>query len=246
MFIKGDLVQKSGVSKRAQLSVVVDRAQAGASLESGEMEFMVHRRLLADDNRGVGEALNETTGGISPFPEWKRSGQGITVSGKHKLLLSSEASGMKELREVIDEMYLPLTVVHEVSTATEIPSLSLGLGLGYDLPVNVHLLTFMPKEDNTILLRLAHQFAIDEDAELSAPVQVDLLRLLKPYHVKAGSLQEWTLSHNQLKKTQMDNKIIWSESTKTLSTDSSSDKDSMIVTLNPMQIKTFTVKCDAK
>jgi hypothetical protein len=45
-----------------QLSVLGDRAQAAASLRPGELEFMVHRRLLADDNRGVNEALNETTG----------------------------------------------------------------------------------------------------------------------------------------------------------------------------------------
>ena len=64
-----------------QLSVLTDRAQAGASLASGEMELLVHRRLLADDNRGVGEALNETTGGMSHYPDWQRSGEGITVTG---------------------------------------------------------------------------------------------------------------------------------------------------------------------
>lgn len=36
----------------AQLSVVVDRSQGVASLKSGELEFMVHRRTLYDDARG--------------------------------------------------------------------------------------------------------------------------------------------------------------------------------------------------
>ncbi len=49
--------------KGAQLAVLTDRAQAGASLRDGEMELMVHRRILVDDRRGVSEALNETTDG---------------------------------------------------------------------------------------------------------------------------------------------------------------------------------------
>ena len=40
---------------------------AVASLADGEVELMVHRRLLYDDSRGVGEPLNETQG-ITPYP----------------------------------------------------------------------------------------------------------------------------------------------------------------------------------
>lgn len=36
-----------------------DRAQGGASIYAGEVELLIHRRLLYDDNRGVGEPLNE-------------------------------------------------------------------------------------------------------------------------------------------------------------------------------------------
>jgi hypothetical protein len=81
---------------------------------------------------------------------------------------------------------------------------------------------------------------------LSVPVKVDLLALLKPYDIVPGSLVEWTLSHNQLKKTQLDKKIIWNTSSaESESSEESSvvDKDSMIVTIKPMQIKTFTLKC---
>lgn len=45
-----------------QLSVLTDRAQGCSSLADGELELMAHRRLLTEDQRGVGEALNETTG----------------------------------------------------------------------------------------------------------------------------------------------------------------------------------------
>ena len=51
---------------------------------------MVHRRLLADDNKGVGEPLNETDKGIDPYPTWTRNGDGIVVRGTHRLLLSTK------------------------------------------------------------------------------------------------------------------------------------------------------------
>jgi hypothetical protein len=37
-----------------------------ASLSSGELELMVHRRLMGDDGKGVGEPLDETEG-ITPY-----------------------------------------------------------------------------------------------------------------------------------------------------------------------------------
>ena len=43
-----------------EFCVVVDASLGGASLQDGALEFMVHRRLQADDNRGVQEPLNET------------------------------------------------------------------------------------------------------------------------------------------------------------------------------------------
>ncbi|CAN6472467.1 unnamed protein product [Victoria cruziana] len=43
-----------------EMSVLVDRATGGSSIADGEMELMLHRRLLHDDSRGVGEPLNET------------------------------------------------------------------------------------------------------------------------------------------------------------------------------------------
>lgn len=62
----------------AGLSVLVDRAQGGTSLRSGEVEVMVHRRTLLDDIRGVGEPLNET---VASCRDCKSPG--LIVRGQH-------------------------------------------------------------------------------------------------------------------------------------------------------------------
>ena len=62
-----------------QLTLLVDRAQGGASLAPGQIELMVHRRLIKDDGRGAAEALNETEAVASyAAPQ----GEGQTTAGR--------------------------------------------------------------------------------------------------------------------------------------------------------------------
>ena len=53
-----------------------DRAQGGSSIQEGEIEIMIHRRTKMDDNRGVGEPLNEKG----------KDGLGLTTFTTHHLL----------------------------------------------------------------------------------------------------------------------------------------------------------------
>ena len=62
-----------------QLTIMSDRSQGGSSIRNGEIEVMLHRRLLKDDFLGVGEALNEP--GVD--------GKGLITRGKHHILLST-------------------------------------------------------------------------------------------------------------------------------------------------------------
>ena len=53
------------VTCRADSPISTGVSQAGASLQDGALEFMVHRRIQADDSRGVQEPLNETMCGCN-------------------------------------------------------------------------------------------------------------------------------------------------------------------------------------
>ncbi|KAG4070457.1 hypothetical protein HA402_005689 [Bradysia odoriphaga] len=58
--INAKIVLEEGYKR---LAVLTDRSQGGSSKIDGTLEIMVHRRLLNDDAKGVGEALNETAYG---------------------------------------------------------------------------------------------------------------------------------------------------------------------------------------
>ena len=235
-------------NKGLQLTVLTDRSQGGASLASGQLEFMIHRRLLVDDSRGVGEALNETDGGMDPYPTWERKGDGIVVSGTHYLLLSDINNAMKETRSAMDTVYQQFHTFYGKYTgdtsSNPLPPIKTILPLSYDLPINVQLNTFEIWSPNVLLVRLAHQFAVDEDADMSVPVNVDLATLLSRYQIK--SVVEMSLSANQEKGAMLANKIQWNTManegkgavSQVISRQTSSDTD---VNLNPMEIKTFLI-----
>jgi Glycosyl hydrolases family 38 C-terminal domain/Glycosyl hydrolases family 38 C-terminal beta sandwich domain len=229
-----------------QLSLLTDRSQGVASIRDGEIEAMIHRRILADDSRGVDEALNETRNGMTHYPTWTRIGDGIVVSGKHQLLLSRADMGMKELRTHMDQTYAPFQLFfgdpkssisqdgrEEVRPKPPVSSLSteradvlskaplsgaenLNTGpekclgftpLGYELPENVHILTLEQWSKGVLLLRLAHQFAMNEDPQLSTPVKVDIAALLKYWLPE--SIVEMSLSVNQYRSEMLAHKLHW-------------------------------------
>ena len=229
------------------LTVLTDRSEGTASLETGQLEFMVHRRLTADDNRGVNEALNETTGGMTPYPTWKRMGDGITVSGKHYLILSDITNGLKETRAMMDKIYQPLKTFYSPvsSDLKAYGELSFSPTLSTELPVNCALLTLETWAPNTLLLRLAHQFAVEEDPNLSIPIVVDIAELLKAY--SPISMKEMSLSVNQDKLTMLQNKIKWPSSS-TLkqsipfeNVGFSCGEPCLKTQLSPMDVKTFLI-----
>ncbi|XP_049276023.1 lysosomal alpha-mannosidase-like [Rhipicephalus sanguineus] len=82
-----------------QMMVLPDRAQGGSSLRSGQLELMVHRRHMTNDNLGVGDSLQEVGG----------DGAGLVVKGTHRLFLGSISEARQLLRpQALQLVYRPL------------------------------------------------------------------------------------------------------------------------------------------
>ena len=165
-------IETSDPATGVTLGVVNDRSQGGSSLQDGCLELLVHRRLLHDDGRGVGEPLNET--GLD--------GNGLVVKGVHRLAVNPRGAAAAWRRAAAQDVALfrPLAAFAPLPPgATPASWLAAGhrgnwSGVTAALPPNVHLLTVAPAAGGATLVRLAHMFGVGEDAALSANATVAL------------------------------------------------------------------------
>jgi len=223
------------------LNILTDRSQSGTSLRNGEIQLMVHRRTLYDDHRGVAEPINET-GASGPKGKY---GLGLVVTGIQRITLDAPLNSSHLRRKHQDRLtfqphfhFTPFrgTINDWIKSHKMVYS-----GLSSALPANVHLLS---AHDNsiygapgTMILRLAHQYEVGEDAVLSKPAIIDLQKVFS--HVQLSSCVEMSLTANQ--KASDVNRYKW----KTERASSLNQKVvklpsiTPLVTINPMQIKTY-------
>ena len=140
-----------------QLWITTDRSQGGTSLTSGQLELMLHRRLLHDDAFGVGEPLNET--------QW---GTGLVVRGTHTLLLCGAGDCAARSRAAAEaEVGRPLVLVTSPCPDSPAPQPALLT----PLPAPAKLLTLEWWTGGAVLVRVEHTGGAD-------PVSVFLPALL--------------------------------------------------------------------
>lgn len=207
--------------------MLTDRSQGGSSLRDGSVELMVHRRLLKDDGRGVGEPLLE-------------EGSGLWVRGRHLVLLDKAQTAATGHRlQAEKEVLAPQVVLAPGGGAPY----HLGVaprkqfsGLRRELPPSVHLLTLARWDRTRLLLRLEHQFAVGEGSgNLSSPVTLDLKDLFSAFTITY--LQETTLAANQPRASA--SRLKWTPNTGPTAQPSPPRLDPTTITLEPMEIRTF-------
>ncbi|GFS34385.1 glycosyl hydrolase family 38 protein [Actinidia rufa] len=159
-----------------ELSVLVDRAVGGSSLVDGQIELMLHRRLLHDDSRGVGEALNEEVCVLDKC-------RGLTVQGKFYIRIDPLGDGAKWRRKFGQEIYSPLLLAFTEQdgnnwTNSHVPTFS-GVDPSYSLPNSIAVITLQELASGRILLRLAHLYETGEDKDYSQMTSVELKKLFR-------------------------------------------------------------------
>ncbi|XP_056018882.1 lysosomal alpha-mannosidase-like isoform X2 [Ostrea edulis] len=227
----------------SQFTVMTDRSQGGTSLQDGNLEVMLHRRLLYDDNLGVGEALNETGA----------DGKGLIARGKHFLFLDTVQNSGALHRDMGLRLYMApsLSFTNSQMKQQEWSQkfYTAWSGLKTSLPDNVHMLTLeqwggptiKPSPTQPFLVRFEHIYEKGENSELSKPVKLMLKDIFVPFRIK--TMVELTLGANlplsDLKRLQ------WKTTDYTTDAQLIRHKvgvaDNFTVILNPMEIRTFQV-----
>lgn len=183
-------IETTDPSASLALWVSNDRAQSGGSLADGSVELLVHRRLLADDSRGVGEPLNEK--GVN--------GGGLIVRGLHRVGLAPVTGGVAAaLRRnaMVDVGLNPAQIRFGVGGVAPAPAQTV---LAAALPPNVALVTFQSIAVNaetgalaTALVRLAHSYEAGEHPTFSANATIDLSTAFAPALGALSACTETTL-----------------------------------------------------
>ncbi|KAI5013520.1 hypothetical protein ZWY2020_035773 [Hordeum vulgare] len=201
-----------------ELSILVDRSVGGSSIKDGQIELMLHRRLLNDDGRGI--------------------------EGKYYLKIDPQGDGARWRRTFGQELYSPLLLAFAEQDGgnwanSHVSSFS-AMDPTYSLPENVALLTLEELEDGSVLLRLAHLY---EHKDLSALASVDLKRVFPDK--KVGKIIETSLSANQeraaMEKKRLKWKVAGPPPKENVARGGPVDPSKLVVELAPMEIRTFVI-----
>ncbi|EDW52191.1 GM12694 [Drosophila sechellia] len=222
---------------KKRLAILNDRAQGGTSMKDGQIELMLHRRLVRDDGYGVGEALNE-----------EKYGQPMIARGKVFLILNAADESTSAEREAEKEFHLPLWKFFSknsgstTAAAKSVPSFD-------DFPKSVHLLTLEPFNDDEILLRVENFKNHIEGKVVSFNIR-PIFDYLNGVEIRETTLDgNMPLSDMKQFKFHAEGSGIrgsepeyYTSSHKPLSANQTQDAGEFAVTLYAMQIRTFIIK----
>ncbi|CAH0601926.1 unnamed protein product [Chrysodeixis includens] len=143
------------LNSSVEMCVLTDRSQGGTSYNDGEIELMVHRRLLTDDGFGLEETLNEEAYGV-----------GLVIKGKHRILFGNYRQEVDDQtfsermslfsRRWQYEPWLFLTSGEKLNRRKwqNVRNKRFSVLKLHGLPRHIHVLTLEPWKAGTVLLRL--------------------------------------------------------------------------------------------
>ena len=221
-----------------RFTVIHDRAGGCGSLNDGQIDFMVHRRLLYDDYRGVGEPLNES----------------MQVRTNEWLLFDQGNFASRQQRPLSLEMNYPASLFFVTNYNGEISGLQFfkdydtGFkGLTRSLPPNVHLQTLRTLDTGEVIMRLDHIYAVGEDPVYSKRVTVDLSGLFSGLTIVEMREMQLTAAEAIQNVKRYTWKIEGEDKTKNGEIGAEwyvgeENLKDLVVTLDPMDIRTFLVR----
>ena len=228
-----------------QLTIMNDRSQGGSVGANGSVEILQNRRLLKDDWRGVGEALNEKNA----------SGYGIQVNTRYFLQLfdfTASPSLQRQIQLVVDEpvTYFVTGVYSAEAAELSEPTTTLTepLVAAFDGDLKIHLI---PEGKNQILVRLENLADLFDGAPSTTPM-FDVATYAKNLFVannKADvgafttAISERTLSNNQDYAEMAAGRFQWpTESGPSPTVYPADEAENAVVALQPQRIRLFRVK----
>jgi alpha-mannosidase len=234
------------------MTLLVDRASGVGSIEDGEIEVMLHRRILDDDGRGVGEPLNETRDVYSYAGDFggTHSGPGLVVRGITRLTLEKASVSASIWRPLADRVYAPPLLLVRTSGGGASLFSSSHLASDVPLPLNLQLMTLQSLSTTELLVRISHQYGIGEDAKLSLPAEVDVAALLSKETFEVVSVREVSLTNSMNKSSIVEQRarnLEWNTEGKQTEPHEwrLTEMDGTTVTIGPLEIKTFVVTVNA-
>lgn len=232
----------------------LDRSEGGGSIFDGSLEIMLHRRILYDDSMGVGEPLNETA-----------YGKGLVVTGKHLLIVDRPSDSARLHRIGAQELFMHPLATYALPNTTSYTNYSNMYRQNWSalsdvMPMNVHLLTFDQLTPKQYLVRVEHYFELNEDANYSQPVTIDLQTLFKSIGTISNMTEltlaanlplsnlhrlDWMTTDGESSHVDMSSgKLLYIETCLLSYSDYFEERYSSngtTITLNPMQIRTFQI-----
>ena len=187
------------------MSVITDRSQGASSLQDGELEFMLHRKTIVDDKRGVGEPLKEMYCPDST----DETCVGLLVRGKHWIKHSPVDSAAVERRILQQEMNDDPIIAISRDDGTHLTDMTRSFSfmphsIGINFPLHILTLMWAPPfersiedKSSTIILRVAHNMDVPEGGVTEVVDASQLIQLVQNMGCDVKDTFEVSLSTNQ-------------------------------------------------